>query len=57
MEYQGAYIVHDDDGSWYWEDVNGVIHGEDFETVEECKKDIEADNAHREKFNRGPFAN
>lgn len=54
--YRGAYIVRDDDGTWYWEDINGVVGGDKFDSVDDCILDIDAAEAHREKYLRGPFA-
>ena len=41
MKYLGAYIFHDGNGYWYWLDSYGVIGGEGFESIDECKKDVD----------------
>lgn len=41
--HKHGWIIRDDDGSYYWEDVHGVVRGEDFNSVEECVNDIDED--------------
>ena len=47
--YLHGYIVRDDDGFYYWEDVNGVVRGEGFSSVQECIADIDEDERYTEK--------
>ena len=41
--YKHGWIIRNDDGSYYWEDVYGVVRGEDFSSVQECVNDIDED--------------
>ena len=56
MKYLGAYIAKDEDGCWYWQDSYGVIGGEGFDSLDECKADVEFEKGRLNSFNRGPFA-
>lgn len=56
MKYLGAYIARNEDGLWYWKDSCGVVGGEGFDSLDECKADVEFEKGNLHSFNRGPFA-
>ena len=57
MKYLSAYIFHDDEnGSWYWQDSYGVIGGEGFDSIDECKEDIAFEKGNLHSNLRGPFS-
>lgn len=55
--HKGAYIyICDDTKTFYWENCNGVVGGDDFDNVDDCMSDIDADEDYRKKRLRGPYA-
>jgi hypothetical protein len=56
-KYRGAFIwLSAENQDYFWDDVNGVVGGDGFDSVDDCILDIDAAEAHREKYLRGPFA-
>lgn len=49
-KYRNGKIYKDEDqDTFYWEDAFGVIRGEGFDTIDECKHDIDQENYYTEK--------
>ena len=51
MNYRGYYIIEDSNG-FYWEDVDGVVYGDFFQTVGECREDIDSHEEMRDRNRR-----
>lgn len=52
MEYRGYYIIHDEDG-FRWEDVGGVVYGDEFRSIGECQEDIDSHEEMRDRARYG----
>jgi hypothetical protein len=56
-KYKNAQIYYSCEGiGYYWEEPNGVVGGEDFDNIDDCLADIDAQRAQEEKALTKPMA-